>query len=83
MNEYTPITTTKTTRGSRKSRSISTESKRKSANFLVKFADFWRSGWDSNPRAGVTGKLISSRWNALVFGVFSRHLCASKNNENS
>ena len=25
------------------------------------FAPTWRSGWDSNPRAGVTDKLISSQ----------------------
>ena len=35
------------------------ERKRKSLENLV-FSRLWRTGWDSNPRAGITDKLISS-----------------------
>ena len=34
--------------------------KQKDPHF-VRIFFFWRSGWDSNPRAGVTDKLISSQ----------------------
>ncbi len=49
------------------------QGKRKLTNLLSKFVDFWRSGWDSNPRA-LAGYLISSqgrydRFDTAAYGV--------------